>query len=431
MKTEKLTVHFDDSLPVLIDEVEAHLGRSSLEGGVVLREASGRLTFFADGELTPESLAALTGALRKALGPYARPDRVVADRQSPGAARILEDPGTCAVRVGDRTVRYLDRRIVGADWVRGPEPEAPAPPQFVFASLKGGVGRSTTLSVVAAEQARKGRNVLVIDMDLEAPGIGSILLDPDRRPAFGALDYLAESGLGGFDETELADFVGTSALTSGAGLVDVMPVSGTSSEKHPENFLAKLSRAMLEDVEPGGGSVSLRDKTRGMIRRVVGRRPYDLVLVDARAGMAELSAGPLLGLGATVFLFGTAQRQTIDDYRYLFAHLATLPTPEGGSPWRQLRMVHAKAPLSDEVNTTFTDEMWNLFTEYLYEEIDGLDGFNFDVNDPQAPHYPIAIPFDARFVHWDPAKKPTELTRSYYEATFGAFLTAVDRLLGP
>lgn len=424
-------IHFDESLPILVAQIESLLGASSAESGVVLREASGRLTFFAGEDLAPDRIALASEAIRRALGPYARQDRVLADRRSPGAARVLSDTSACSVHIGDRTIRYLDRRIVGADWARGPEPALAATRQFVFSSLKGGVGRSTALSVVAAEQARKGRNVLVVDMDLEAPGIGSILLDPDRRPAFGTLDYLAEAELGGVDDTELADFVGTSALTSGAGLVDVMPVAGTASEKHPANFLSKLSRAMQDSVGDDGATISLRDKTRQMIHRVSARRSYDLVLIDARAGMAELAAGPLLGLGAIVFLFGTAQRQTIEGYRYLLAHLSTLPLPGGESPWQQLRVVHAKATLSDDANAAFTEDMWGLFTEYLYEELEGLDGFNFDVDDPQAPHHPIPILFDPRFVDWDPIKRPTELTGAYYQATFGAFNTAVDNLLGP
>lgn len=424
-------IRFDDSLPILVGEIESQLGASSVESGVVLREASGRLAFFAGEDLPPERVALASEAIRAALGCYARPDRVLADRRSPGAARVLSDTAACSIQVGDRTIRYLDRRIVGADWVRRPEPAQSVARQFVFSSLKGGVGRSTALSVVAAEQARKGRNVLVVDMDLEAPGIGSILLDPDRRPAFGALDYLAEAELGRIDDADLVDFVGTSGLTSGAGLVDVMPVAGTTSEKHPANFLSKLSRAMQDSIGDDGVATSLREKTRQMIHRMSARRSYDLVLIDARAGMAELSAGPLLGLGAIVFLFGTAQRQTIEGYKYLLAHLSTLTPPTGESPWQQLRVVHAKATLSDNANAVFTEDLWSLFTEYLYEELEGLDGFNFDVDDPQAPHHPIPIPFDTRFVDWDPIQRPTELTLNFYQSTFGAFNAAFDKLIDP
>ena len=40
-----------------------------------------------------------------------------------------------------------------------------------FYSFKGGVGRTLALVNVAAELAKTGRNVLVVDFDLEAPGV--------------------------------------------------------------------------------------------------------------------------------------------------------------------------------------------------------------------------------------------------------------------
>src|SRR5690606_11833904 len=74
-------------------------------------------------------------------------------------------------------VRLIERRIVGQDWLQPPrEPLEGAPPVVVFASHKGGVGRSTALAVAAAAFSESGLNVLVIDLDLEAPGLGDMLL---------------------------------------------------------------------------------------------------------------------------------------------------------------------------------------------------------------------------------------------------------------
>jgi len=48
-----------------------------------------------------------------------------------------------------------------------------------FYSFRGGVGRSTALGLVAGILAtEKKRREVILDFDLEAPGI-SILLDPD------------------------------------------------------------------------------------------------------------------------------------------------------------------------------------------------------------------------------------------------------------
>lgn len=50
-----------------------------------------------------------------------------------------------------------------------------SPQIFAFYSFKGGVGRSMALLNVAYALAAKGRHVLVLDMDLEAPGVSGFL----------------------------------------------------------------------------------------------------------------------------------------------------------------------------------------------------------------------------------------------------------------
>jgi hypothetical protein len=52
----------------------------------------------------------------------------------------------------------------------------PVPFIFTFYSYKGGVGRSLALMNVAYKLAGWGRHVLIVDMDLEAPGISGFLL---------------------------------------------------------------------------------------------------------------------------------------------------------------------------------------------------------------------------------------------------------------
>lgn len=421
---------FDDTLPALAECIAAELGPEVLSQGVVLRDASGRLAFFAAREIPADILVSVRGKVEDLLGSYARQDRVVVDSAAPGAAGILADPTAQTMEVAGHAVRYVDRRVVGADWLEGPDQPVAAPPRFVFASLKGGVGRSTAISVLAADRARMGHNVLVVDMDLEAPGVGAMLLDRERSPQLGSLDYLVESSLRDLDAPELDDFVGTSGLTAGSGLVDVVPVAGTRTGDHPLNYMSKLARAMTEQIRSDGESLSLRRRLRLMVDRFAGRRPYDLILIDARAGMAELAAGPVLGLGAaTVFLFATAQQQSVEGYRYLFAHLSTLVVGSV-SPWRQLQMVHAKATLNDESHRWLSDQFWDLFSEYLYEEVEGLEGFNYAADDPEAPHSPIPIPLDTLFVDWDPVSKPSALTAGHYEASFGPLLGAVTAGMG-
>lgn len=438
--------YFDDSLPRFVRILAGKLDKERIEAGVVLRDAGGRLCFFSEDDVASTVAVALGAEAKAALGHYARPDRLIVGRGEAGAQRVLREPDMLPFSVdlggGEMlTVRYLDRRIVGADWLQSPSTSLSAPSvpgaevaprartlRVAFSSLKGGVGRSTALTVVAAEQARKGRNVLVIDLDLEAPGIGSLLLAEDRMPGFGVIDYLLERNFGSVDRTILSDMVGTSALTQGHGLVNVVPAIGTRTLASPGNYLAKLSRAVIEALDEGA-PIPLAGKLREMLAELEAQRQYDLVLIDVRAGLAEIAAGPILTLDAEVLIFGTAQRQTLQDLSFLLAHLASLSRDARLSPWSRLKMVHAKAAQAAEAGT-FRDELWTLFSDHVYVESMGLEEFNFDVNAPEAPHYPILIPLDIAFADWDPVGRPDRLLDTYYSRTFGELVDYVEDLLG-
>src|SRR6266571_1349917 len=57
-----------------------------------------------------------------------------------------------------------------------------------FYSFKGGVGRSMALVNIGAELARSGRRVLLVDFDLEAPGLDTFGLIPENKQ--GVVDYV-------------------------------------------------------------------------------------------------------------------------------------------------------------------------------------------------------------------------------------------------
>ena len=456
-----MPVLFDDALPTLIQILKAWGGESFVERGTVLRDATGRLSFFAAESLSvpapveikepasvkraPEDeeshLDPLGRSIVERLGAYAREDRPVVYPTEYGESPLLTSPERIPVKVGEQFCYLVDRRIVGTGWLAEPVATSTSgPPRVVFASLKGGVGRSTALTVTAADLARRGRNVLVIDLDLEAPGLGHLLLEDSRLPEYGVIDFLVEDGIGGVGDDLLRKFVGTSQLTlSSGGVVNVMPALGRRSEAAPENILAKLSRAMIEDVTETG-TVSVGQQVSTMIDRIVALGSYDAVLIDSRAGLAELAASAVIGLGATVLLFGTAQTQTIEGYRALFAALQLLAQRDAAqgrsAEWRlALRPVYAKASLSTDTADRFRDDIYELYSEYLYDaELEDearvqVAPLRFTQQDDSAPHALLMIPFNQAFVDFDPSRQPTQLTAAFYEQSFRPFLNAVDCIL--
>jgi Mrp family chromosome partitioning ATPase len=218
-------MRYDDSLPTLIRAARSNNLELESDAAIVVRDTAGRLAVaFENGRPPP----AFTAQLKEALGAYAvQPDPVI----SPLLFATLKDakPSFVSIKVDGSfaNVTLLDRRVVGMDWLSDFTLPAAGAPRLVFGSLKGGVGRSTALAVLAADLANNGKKVLCVELDLEAPGIGSMLLHEtpdDRRPMFGSLDYLVENGLGGTEDEELFDHIGISQF--GGGSVHVLPAVG-------------------------------------------------------------------------------------------------------------------------------------------------------------------------------------------------------------
>ncbi len=427
---------FDDSLPRLVETLTDLTNRDFVGSGTVLRDASGRLSFVANRAPKDDAEREKLGqALIKSLGAYARTDRPISFRGDGGTEPLLTAAERLPIQVGDGFYHLLDRRIVGSGWLDAPTVVQTEPPRVVFATLKGGVGRSTALAIAAADLARRNRNVLVVDLDLEAPGLGDLLLDEDRTPEFGAIDYLVENGIGGVLDSSLNAYIGSSGLTAaGGGRVDVLPALGRRSLAYPQNVLAKLSRAMIDDII-NDRTVSVAEKISSMISRITEREQYDAVFIDSRAGLSELAAPAVLGLGATVLLFGTAQKQTIEGYRVLFAALQLLAQRDAGqerdTEWRtMLRPVYAKASLNPNVSNRFVDDIYELYSAHIYDaESNGEDAsepLRFARDDMAAPHWPLIVPFSQAFVDFDPGRLPDQLTQSFYEQTFRPFLLGLE-----
>ena len=432
-------IFFDESLPLFVGVIAEYLGPDALKQGLIVRDTSGRLRFLSSEASSSEKLrTAIEKKIPTVLGAYARMDGAISFSDDPGVQRLLKDSEILPMHEGPLRFKLLDRRIVGSTWLGMPQEETAKPPRIVFASLKGGVGRSTALAVAAADLARRSRNVLVIDLDLEAPGIGEMLLDKDRLPRFGIVDYLVENGLSGVHDRYLSEFIGTSQLTSAeGGRVDVIPVLGKSDIEHPSNTLPKLSRAVIEDIGADGKSVTMAAKIANMVRRFTERDPYDVIFIDSRAGLSEIAAPAVLGLGATVLLFGTAQRQTIQGYTSLFAALKLLAERDRmdgkRAEWRLFfKAVYAKASLNETIAERYRDDLYELFAENLYDEDvqqPDIDAISFDIDDPIAPHCPLVIPFTQNFVDFDPIQAPTQLNTAFYEQAFGPFLKGIDLII--
>jgi hypothetical protein len=320
------------------------------------------------------------------------------------------------VRLIGEHLRFLDRRVSGLDWI--PRDSAVARnelPTIAFFGVKGGVGRSTALSVIARRLAEMGERVMVLDLDLESPGVSALLLREEGRPRFGVVDWLVESGVGQADGDLLREMIAPSPLaTNTPGQIQVISAAGEAID----TYVAKLSRVQTSSDSPSGYSASLAALIGEIARS---DRPPSVVLLDCRAGIDDFSATAITSLSTDALLFAGGTSQTWLAYRMLFSIWGR--DAQILEPFRdRLQVVAGLVPETEDI--AYLDRLRNnaydLFAEFVYEEEPAsgefeiptrLDLFNFDPNDTEAPHFPVPVLWRRELQEFDPIDRPETETR--------------------
>jgi hypothetical protein len=88
-----------------------------------------------------------------------------------------------------------------------------------------------------------GKKVLVIDFDLESPGLSSILLDQSRLPDLGVVDWFVADAVGQGSEVipRMSALSGISEIQGFPGRVEVVSAYGGERANTYLNYLASPS----------------------------------------------------------------------------------------------------------------------------------------------------------------------------------------------
>jgi len=297
---------------------------------------------------------------------------------------------------GTSDVFVLDRVAVEGNWSQI-SPVNPSVPRTVFFSIKGGVGRSTALAATAWALAEQGKSVLVLDLDLESPGLSSALLPSDRRPLFGITDWLVEDLVNNGD-TVLHNMVAQSALSHN-GEILVVPAHGVD----PGEYIAKLGRVWMPKMNNDGKRESWAERLRRLLDALESLWQPDVILIDSRAGIDEVASACITELSAsTILLFALDGDQTWEGYRMLFRHWHK--TNVVRDIRERLQIVGAMIPEVGAVDyfDSLREQAWNLFSEELYDEVPageiaGDTLWSYDKGDESAPHYPWIVNWHRSF----------------------------------
>lgn len=402
---------------------------------VMVRDLRGRIRIAlddrADFPLVADDLREWGRELDRRLGGYSpgagsiflRASELFAPDEIFGSEDLLDFP--------EARYRVLDRALVGADWLRPPFEERPSVPRITLFGIKGGLGRSTAAAVLGWRLCQRGHTVLIVDLDLESPGVGTTLLPDDRMPEVGVLDWFVEDAVGQADERLVESMAAASPLSSEGNLLWVVPTGGKLDDDY--DYLGRLSRAYSGLGGPGEReSDDFADRLHALIRALEEHLRPDVVLLDSRAGLHDIAAVAVTRLGATSLLFGIDTAQTWQGYRALF------------KSWRDhhdrarhfrsdLQMVAAQIPETGTAKylAGFQQQAFDLFSENLYEEVESgeFSDFNFSFEDPSAPHVPWRIHWSRTFQQFDPVRQQEAVTDEQLRAAFGDLVNDVESLI--
>lgn len=203
-----------------------------------------------------------------------------------------------------------------------------------FYSYKGGVGRTMSLANVAFLAAYNGHNVLMMDWDLEAPGLYHYfrgLVEPEVmsewRNAKGVLDLawqwrteienaedesdidrLIERYESGQVFEEVIKGIESEGAEHITGKLDMIPAGSATIQAYREigyeQALAEFSWADFLSIYAGGQMIAAL--------REWAVRNYDLVLIDSRTGLADVAGICTMQLPDVVMLMFVLNRQNIE-----------------------------------------------------------------------------------------------------------------------
>lgn len=161
------------------------------------------------------------------------------------------------------------------------------PKMVLFYSFKGGVGRTQLMLNSAKYLASKGKKVLMVDLDVHAPGLSYFKLEVDKKQDE---DYLLNFILNHFAKEDTSKQVVTREISPNLYLAPIYDVYNTTAY---HQLLIDFSKYSYSIREKKGkrleNNMTLSDLiTKSIKNKLLKTGEYDYIFLDSRTGFTEI-----------------------------------------------------------------------------------------------------------------------------------------------
>ena len=249
---------------------------------------------------------------------------------------------------------------------------------ITFYSYKGGTGQTLALVNVAKYLARFGKSVVIMDFDLEAPGLHyKFGLHQNRKPEQplrGVVDLLNIFDTQGKFPDSLEDYLYDVGPKHGTGRIRLLPAGDTPSVNYWEQLAAiNWYKLFYEEPDPPGNP--LFEELRLWIEQTI--KP-DFLLIDSRTGFTEIGGVATTIMPDIVVCLLINNPENMDGARAVLRSICTASRPKGRKPVEILPVVtripheledHKKAKILEDIRIELNQEAPDLTDTLALEEM--------------------------------------------------------------
>ena len=276
-----------------------------------------------------------------------------------------------------------------------------------FYSYKGGVGRTLALANVAYALAGEGSKarVVVVDFDLEAPGIDTIApFDSAKRTKKGGVvEYIEE-----YDTSPEPSPDALPSLLPYAKQVDGIPdliliPAGKKDERY-QKTLTCLNWERFYRLKQG---YRFFEQFKGKIQQEFAP---DYLLVDSRTGLADVAGITTHQLADLVVLVFNLNRQNLDGIKKCYHSIVSAPRPRPV----KIMLVASPVPQGQLLDSRLLESRLDEASKSMPEVV----SYSRTGSDPiiQIPYLPALALMDVAFVQSYPAEEISKIYRRLAEA---------------